>query len=254
MTPADLRRLHKYMLEIEKVSAISDGMRAIVESEWPELAHKLPPRWGNASVKNASGSLKPPAPRLQKRIILLGHAVGYLKAVAGPLRPPTRPFWSYGGIAKPARIRFFLSVEKRSGNRYREAKLSRHRPISAGPPMSSRNSVTEPTSIQFSSLLKYLIEFSAITITYLAVAKFSLALASVHPSATPIWPPTGFALAVVLLLGYRIWPAIFLAAFIANATTAGSTYTSFAIATGNTLPTLSIGGLVVSEHSIPPPA
>jgi hypothetical protein len=38
MTPADLRRLHKYMLEIEKVSAISDGMRAIVESEW------LPPR------------------------------------------------------------------------------------------------------------------------------------------------------------------------------------------------------------------
>src|SRR5258706_15091236 len=44
MTPADLRRLHKYMLDIEKVSAISDEMRAIVESEWPELAHKLPPR------------------------------------------------------------------------------------------------------------------------------------------------------------------------------------------------------------------
>jgi hypothetical protein len=90
MTPADLRRLHKYMLEIEKVSAISDGMRAIVESEWPELAHKLPPRWGNASVKNASGSLKPPAPRLQKRIILLGHAVGYLKAVASPERSEKR--------------------------------------------------------------------------------------------------------------------------------------------------------------------
>jgi hypothetical protein len=44
MTPADLRRLHKYMLEIEKVSVISDEMRAVVESEWPELAHKLPPR------------------------------------------------------------------------------------------------------------------------------------------------------------------------------------------------------------------
>jgi hypothetical protein len=42
MTPADLRRLHKYMLEVEKVSTISDEMRAIVESEWPELAHKLP--------------------------------------------------------------------------------------------------------------------------------------------------------------------------------------------------------------------
>jgi hypothetical protein len=44
MTPADLRLLHKYMLEIEKVSAISDEMRAVVESEWPELVHKLPPK------------------------------------------------------------------------------------------------------------------------------------------------------------------------------------------------------------------
>jgi hypothetical protein len=44
MTPADLRLLHKYMLEVEKVSAISDEMRPIVESEWPELAHKLPPQ------------------------------------------------------------------------------------------------------------------------------------------------------------------------------------------------------------------
>jgi hypothetical protein len=43
MTPADLRRLHKYMLEIEKITVISDEMRAVVESEWPELAHKLPP-------------------------------------------------------------------------------------------------------------------------------------------------------------------------------------------------------------------
>jgi hypothetical protein len=44
MTPADLRRLHKYMLKIEKVTVISGEMRAVVESEWPELAHKLPPR------------------------------------------------------------------------------------------------------------------------------------------------------------------------------------------------------------------
>ena len=43
MTPADLRRLHKYMLKIEKVTVVSDEMRAVVESEWPELAHKLPP-------------------------------------------------------------------------------------------------------------------------------------------------------------------------------------------------------------------
>jgi hypothetical protein len=42
MMPADLKRLHKYMLEIEHIDHISDEMRAVPESEWPELAHKLP--------------------------------------------------------------------------------------------------------------------------------------------------------------------------------------------------------------------
>jgi hypothetical protein len=32
------------MLEIENVTVISDERRAVVESEWHELAHKLPPR------------------------------------------------------------------------------------------------------------------------------------------------------------------------------------------------------------------
>jgi hypothetical protein len=44
MMPADLRRLHRYMLDIEYIDHISDEMRAVVESEWPELAHKLPPK------------------------------------------------------------------------------------------------------------------------------------------------------------------------------------------------------------------
>ena len=44
MMPADLKRLHKYMREVEHIDHISDEMRAVVESEWPELAHKLPPK------------------------------------------------------------------------------------------------------------------------------------------------------------------------------------------------------------------
>ena len=42
MMPADLKRLHKYMLDIEHIDHISDEMRAVVESEWPELVYKLP--------------------------------------------------------------------------------------------------------------------------------------------------------------------------------------------------------------------
>src|SRR6185295_2532316 len=48
-------------------------------------------------------------------------------------------------------------------------------------------------------------------------------------------PPTGLALAATLLCGYRVVPAIFVAAFLVNLTTAGTVYTSLAIAVGNTL-------------------
>jgi signal transduction histidine kinase/CheY-like chemotaxis protein len=85
------------------------------------------------------------------------------------------------------------------------------------------------------STRRYLAELLLIACAYFVIAKLGLALASIHPSATPIWPPTGLALAVIMLRGYRVWPAIFVAAWLANATTAGSTYTSLAIAFGNTL-------------------
>ena len=87
-------------------------------------------------------------------------------------------------------------------------------------------------------LLEYVVELTGIAVIYVGLAKLSLALASIHPSATPIWPPTGYALAVVLLRGYRVSPAIFLGALVANVTTAGSVGTSLAIATGNTLESL----------------
>ncbi len=70
---------------------------------------------------------------------------------------------------------------------------------------------------------------------YVVVAKLSLRLASVHPSATPVWPPTGIAIATLLALGLRFWPSIFIGAFLVNVTTAGSVLTSIGIATGNTL-------------------
>src|SRR3989449_11070482 len=70
---------------------------------------------------------------------------------------------------------------------------------------------------------------------YLLAGKLGLLLAFVHASATAVWPPTGIALAAFLLLGYRVWPGIFLGAFLVNLTTAGSVATTIGIATGNTL-------------------
>src|SRR5438874_10828900 len=72
-------------------------------------------------------------------------------------------------------------------------------------------------------------------IVYFLVCKLGLRLAIVHPSATAVWPGTGIALAAILLLGYEVWPGIFLGAFAVNLTTAGSIASSFGIASGNTL-------------------
>ena len=44
MVQEDFDRLHKFLLETENLSEVSDGMRELVEEEWPELVHKLPPR------------------------------------------------------------------------------------------------------------------------------------------------------------------------------------------------------------------
>ena len=74
---------------------------------------------------------------------------------------------------------------------------------------------------RFRELFDHVVLLTAVAVIYVGLAKLSLALASIHPSATPIWPPTGYALAVVLLLGYRISPAIFLGALVANVTKQG---------------------------------
>src|SRR6267154_1627584 len=55
----------------------------------------------------------------------------------------------------------------------------------------------------------YLVELSIVAASYIALAESALLLPAINPAATPLWPPTGFALALVLLRGYRIWPAIF---------------------------------------------
>ncbi len=76
---------------------------------------------------------------------------------------------------------------------------------------------------------------AGLAVVYFVAAKLGLRLAFVNPSATPVWPPTGIALAAFLIVGARAWPAIFLGAFLANVTTAGSIATSLGIALGNTL-------------------
>ncbi len=78
----------------------------------------------------------------------------------------------------------------------------------------------------------------ALALIYFIAGKLSLQLAFLHKSASPVWPPTGIALAALLVLGFRVWPALFVGAFLVNLTTLGNILTSLGIASGNTLEAL----------------
>ena len=79
---------------------------------------------------------------------------------------------------------------------------------------------------------------SALALIYFIAGKLSLHLAFLNASASPVWPPAGIALAALLVLGFRVWPAIFVGALVVNLTTAGNILTSLGIASGNTLEAL----------------
>ena len=61
-----------------------------------------------------------------------------------------------------------------------------------------------------------MVELVAIAGVYFGLAKCAQLLPAVNPTATPLWPPTGFALVLVVLRGQRIWPAILAGPFFAS--------------------------------------
>lgn len=86
-------------------------------------------------------------------------------------------------------------------------------------------------------------------ILYYISGKLGLSLASVQANATPVWPPSGIALAGLLLLGLRAWPAVFFGAFLVNATTVQTPLlASLGIAVGNTLEAL-YGTFLISRFA-----
>ncbi|WP_374563611.1 CHASE domain-containing protein [Ideonella sp.] len=57
----------------------------------------------------------------------------------------------------------------------------------------------------------------ALALAYYAAARLGLLLAFQHSNASPVWPPSGIALAALAVGGRRLWPGVALGAFAANA-------------------------------------
>ena len=66
---------------------------------------------------------------------------------------------------------------------------------------------------------RFLLTVAATAGLYVGAAKLGLDLPVAHGVITPVWAPSAIALAALLLFGLRLWPAVALGAFIANATT-----------------------------------
>jgi signal transduction histidine kinase len=69
--------------------------------------------------------------------------------------------------------------------------------------------------------------------------------------ATAIWPPSGIAVAALLLGGSRLWPAVLVASFFANFTIDASLIASTVIAIGSTLQALAMAGLIRRHIGVP---
>src|ERR1700756_1746360 len=82
---------------------------------------------------------------------------------------------------------------------------------------------------------RYLFGIVAVFIAYFVTAKAGLSLDAVGGFATLVWPPTGIALAALLLYRFRLWPAITIAAFLVNLSIGASPVEALGIAVCNTL-------------------
>jgi PAS domain S-box-containing protein len=100
----------------------------------------------------------------------------------------------------------------------------------------------------------WLAQVVAVAAAYYVAARIGLSLALPPGHATAVWPPSGIALAAILLLGYRASPGVWLGAFMANiqdlaggataADLADSVLVAASIGFGSTLQALIAAGLI----------
>lgn len=85
------------------------------------------------------------------------------------------------------------------------------------------------------TLIKQAISILFVAGLYFFAAKLGLLVAFVHSSVTTVWPPSGLALALLLVFGWPILAGVALGALLANLSTGLPMVIALAIACGNTL-------------------
>jgi signal transduction histidine kinase len=84
----------------------------------------------------------------------------------------------------------------------------------------------------------YLLKVASLALVYHLAARLGLKMAYVQVNTSPVWPPTGIALAVLLLFGYNLWPGISLGVLAGSLLTGAPVGLAVGMALGNTLEAL----------------
>jgi PAS domain S-box-containing protein len=105
--------------------------------------------------------------------------------------------------------------------------------------------VFSSASVQLPRPAAWLLRVAVLAALYYAAARLGLRYASIGQSISLVWPPTGIALAALVLLGLGAWPGVALGAFLANAATPIPLAAAAAIAVGNTLEAVLAAWLLV---------
>ncbi|HET7462393.1 MAG TPA: MASE1 domain-containing protein [Longimicrobium sp.] len=69
------------------------------------------------------------------------------------------------------------------------------------------------------AISRALLRATLLALAYFVAGRVGLSLAFVQANASPVWPPSGVAVAGLLLMGMRFWPAVYVAAVAVTLTT-----------------------------------
>src|SRR5688572_3483657 len=84
-------------------------------------------------------------------------------------------------------------------------------------------------------LVRHLGLLVLVGLAYYAGARLGLTLSLVERNVTPLWPPTGIAVAAFVLVGRSLWPGVAVAAFLVNLPISEGPLAAAVTAAGNTL-------------------
>lgn len=94
------------------------------------------------------------------------------------------------------------------------------------------------------SIIGYLAALVVVAVAYYVGARIGLTLSLVERNVTPLWPPTGIAVAAFVVGGRSLWPGVAVAAFAVNLPISEGVLAAGATAAGNTLAPLAAAYLL----------